>query len=113
MPDKGADGEEEHEVIHLGAGEGLGADGGVEAAGDENDSERIRDRIEHPHDLPTPVALDEVEVAFDEGVAGSQLLDGERHSGTSSCSSCLPVRARNTSSSEGFPPPAAGTSRLS
>src|SRR6185312_6787226 len=79
---------------------------GLDALGDEDDRERVRDRPDEEGDVPPDVALDEVDVPLDDAGEADQLVaEGcccARHyfsssSGFSS-SNALPVAAKNASS---------------
>src|SRR5439155_20999080 len=88
----------------------------VDAARDEDDRERVRDRPEQERDVPPNVALDEVDVALDDAGEPDQLVTdrsarrGGDHANTSrslsssvSSSNERPVAVKNASSSVSTP----------
>ena len=107
-PDHGADEQDRRHLVDV----DLPA-GGLDALGDEDDRERVRDRPDEERDVPPDVALDEVDVALDDAGEADELV-AERlrplpahHSSSSSSlvssSNARPVAAKNASSSVSAP----------
>jgi len=106
-PDDGSDEQDRRHLIDVDL-----AAGGLDALGDEDDRERVRDRPDEERDVPPDVALDEVDVPLDDAGEADQLVaegccGSFRHyfsssSGFSS-SNERPVAAKNASSSVSAP----------
>ena len=103
-PDDGADQQRRRRAIDVEL-----AAGGVDALGDEDDRERVRERPDEERELPPDVALDQVGVPLEHAGEADQLVaegcGSASHANTplsassSSCSNSRPVAAKKASSS--------------
>src|SRR5205814_56064 len=68
-PDHGADEQDRRHAVDVDV-----AALGLDALGDEDDRERVRDRPEEERDVPPDVALDQVDVALDHAAEPDELM---------------------------------------